>query len=153
MAGQNKAKLEEALQSIKHDAGKPRYDLIAPSLLEEVAKVLEFGARKYNDRNWERPGFNYGRPFASAMRHLWAWWGGQDNDPESGFSHLAHAASCIMMLLEYSKSGAGRDDRPKAPVEDEFVHCTCENGDPWDKSDEHCPAHGAGSGWTSGGGQ
>lgn len=106
------AKQKAVAQSIKHDAGKPRYDLIAPSLLEEVARVLEFGARKYSDRNWEYPGFRYGRPFASAMRHLWAWWGGEDLDPESGLPHLAHAASCIMFLIEYEKTGAGEDDRP-----------------------------------------
>ena len=142
--------------AVKADSGKARIDLIAPSLLFEIGQALEFGARKYSDRNWEK-GFTYGRPFASAMRHMWAWWRGEDNDPESGLSHLAHAATCIMMLIEYKHSGRGQDDRPHAFLallehksEDPYG-CSCVNGDPWYKRDNECPMHGEGSGWCSGG--
>lgn len=145
--------MKNKIGAIKADGGKARMDLISPSLLFEIGQALEFGARKYNDRNWEK-GFTYGRPFASAMRHMWAWWKGEDNDPESGLSHLAHAATCIMMLIEYKHSGRGHDDRPHTFLKslEPIVECTCENGDPWDKSDDDCPLHGVGSGWTCEGG-
>jgi hypothetical protein len=94
----------------KNDSGKPRLDLIAPELLTEVGKILAFGAEKYEARNWEK-GMAWGRPFGACMRHLWAWWGGEDTDPESGFSHLAHAACNIMFLISYNKHGIGKDDR------------------------------------------
>lgn len=95
----------------KHDSGKLRLDLIPPELLLDVAEVLSFGATKYGDRNWER-GMYWGRVFGAAMRHLWAWWSGEDKDPETGLSHLAHALCCVMFLATYERRGAGYDDRP-----------------------------------------
>ena len=101
------------MEAIKHDKDKPRFDLVPAAALEEVARVLTAGAEKYSDRNWEK-GMRWGRPFASAMRHLWAWWRGEDNDPETGLSHMAHAACCVLFLLQYilhSRYGEW-DDRP-----------------------------------------
>jgi hypothetical protein len=97
--------------AVKADGGKRRLDLVPVDPVLDVADVLTFGANKYADRNWEK-GFPYGRPYAAAMRHLLAWWNGETNDPETGLSHLAHAATNIMFLLEYAHSGAGEDDRP-----------------------------------------
>lgn len=147
--------MNNKIGAIKSDSGKPRFDLISPSLLFEIGQVLEFGSKKYSDRNWEK-GFTYGRPFASAMRHLWAWWNGEENDSESGLSHLAHAVACIMMLIEYKHSGRGHDDRPFVFLnslnqkEDDYVSCTCPDGNPWKRSDQNCPSHGRGSGWVCG---
>lgn len=97
----------------KDDGGKPRYDLLAPELLEATAAVLNFGANKYGARNWEN-GMAWGRPFAALMRHMWAWWRGEARDAETGFSHLHHAACCLMFLVAYEARGVGADDRPKA---------------------------------------
>lgn len=36
----------------KADGGKPTYELIPAHMEQEVAKVLEFGARKYGPDNW-----------------------------------------------------------------------------------------------------
>ena len=95
----------------KDDGGKARHDLIPPELPEAVAMVLTFGAAKYGDRNWEK-GMGWGRCFAAMMRHLWAWWGGQKADPETGFSHLWHAACCIAFLIAFEQRQIGKDDRP-----------------------------------------
>lgn len=96
----------------KHDQDKLRYDLIPPEMLEEVALVLTYGAVKYSSRNWEK-GMLWSRPFGALMRHMWAWWGGEDNDPETGYSHLSHALCCIVFLTAYRRRGAGIDDRHK----------------------------------------
>lgn len=101
----------ETNEFVKGDAGKPRYDLLPPELLEETAIVLEYGARKYSPNNWVN-GADWGRYFAAMMRHLWAWWRGEDNDPETGLSHLAHAACCLGFLMAYQRRGLGKDDRP-----------------------------------------
>ena len=82
-----------------------------PDALNQIAQVLAFGATKYGDRNWER-GMNWSRPFAALMRHMWAWWRGEDRDPETGLSHLAHAGCCILFLLTYQGHATGKDDRP-----------------------------------------
>ena len=95
----------------KDDGDKPRYDLIPPSTLHALATVLTFGAKKYAPRNWEK-GISWGRVFAALMRHLWAWWGGELYDPETGFSHLWHAQCCLSFLIEFETTHANLDDRP-----------------------------------------
>ena len=95
----------------KNDAGKTRYDLIPPEALDMIAQIYTFGAAKYDDRNWEK-GLSWGRCFAAAMRHLWAFWRGEDLDPESGLPHTAHAAWNCFALLTYQIRQTGTDDRP-----------------------------------------
>ena len=75
---------------VKADDDKPRYDLLPPEMLEETAQVLTFGARKYSAHNWAK-GASWSRYFSAMMRHMWAWWRGEDDDPETGYSHLAPA--------------------------------------------------------------
>jgi hypothetical protein len=82
-----------------------------PDALNQIAQVLEFGANKYGDRNWEE-GMHWSRPFSALMRHMWAWWRGESRDPETGLSHLAHAGCCILFLLSYEGRAHGTDDRP-----------------------------------------
>lgn len=94
----------------KFDAGKPRIDLIAPEFIFGTAEVLAYGAAKYAPRNWEH-GMSWGRCFGAMMRHMWAWWRGEACDRETGFSHLWHAACCLMFLVAYEQRGTGRDDR------------------------------------------
>jgi len=86
----------------KDDAGKLRYDLVPPAALEELVAVYTYGAKKYEDRNWEK-GIEQGRIFAAIMRHLWSFWKGEYNDKESGLPHLAHAAWGCFTLLFYNK--------------------------------------------------
>jgi len=100
-------------EGLKYDEEKLRYDLLPPELLEEVAKILTHGAKKYSPRNWEK-GFTWGRPYGALQRHLWAWWNGEDRDLETGESHLSHAACCIAFLLAFEKRGTGTDDRPSS---------------------------------------
>lgn len=95
---------------VKFDTDKPRFDLIPPEALEELAKVLTFGANKYADRNWEK-GMDWGRVFGAAMRHLWSWWKGDDLDKETGYSHLSHGLACIAFLIAYEQRKVGKDDR------------------------------------------
>ena len=108
---------EPIAEGQKFDSNKLRYELLPPELLEEVARVLTFGAHKYSARNWEL-GMAWSRPFAALMRHMWAWWRGEDKDPETGYSHLSHAACCIAFLVSYEARNVGTDDRPKEKQND-----------------------------------
>jgi hypothetical protein len=98
-------------EGVKFDAGKPRYELLPPELMEGVAEILTFGAKKYADRNWEL-GMHWSRPFGALMRHMWAWWGGEQVDKETGKSHLWHAGCCLAFLIAYEQRKVGTDDRP-----------------------------------------
>lgn len=50
-------------------SGKGRYDLMSPFTLARDARLLELGASKYGERNWEK-GQPISRFIDSAMRHL-----------------------------------------------------------------------------------
>lgn len=98
---------------IKADGGKARPDLLPFSALESVSQVLAFGAVKYGPHNWRRGnGLAYSRLLGAALRHLFAFARREENDPETGLPHLAHAACCILFLLDYHVTGSGQDDRP-----------------------------------------
>lgn len=99
----------------KDDGGKLPYDLIAPEFLAETARALQYGSIKYEPHNWAR-GMAWSRCFSALMRHLWAWWGGEQKDPETGFTHLSHACACLMFLVAYEARGTGTDDRWKEPT-------------------------------------
>lgn len=95
---------------VKDNLGKPRVDLIPMRTLLEIGKVLDYGARQYAPHNW-RLGLRYGDTMGSIMRHLIAFNEGEDDDPESGISHLAHAATQLLYLMEFRMTGTGIDDR------------------------------------------
>lgn len=84
----------------KFDSGKPRYSLIPPNALEEVARVLTYGSQKYEDHNWLRVDNANDRFFSAANRHMWAWKKGEKIDDENQCSHLAAAIASLMFILE-----------------------------------------------------
>jgi hypothetical protein len=98
--------------ALKFDTNKLPLNLLSTEAMNQTAAVLAFGAQKYAAHNW-RAGFAWSRPLAAAMRHITAFNDGEDCDPESGLSHLAHAACCIMFLLEFEKTHPHLDDRYK----------------------------------------
>lgn len=90
-----------------------RYDLLPKAALDAIAEVFGYGADKYEPHNW-RKGYEWSKNYAALMRHLTAFWDGEDTDPESGKPHLAHAGFHVMALLTHlSEHGAGStyDDR------------------------------------------
>jgi len=76
---------EELLKTGAHkdDTDKVRMELIPPELIVAVGDILTFGAEKYDDRNWEK-GMKWSRVFGALMRHMWAWWSGENKDQETG---------------------------------------------------------------------
>lgn len=94
----------------KYDDQKPPIELIPYEALDEIAKVLAFGAKKYDAFNWTK-GIEYRRLIGAAQRHLGAFNSGEDKDPESGLSHLAHVGCCIAFLLWHEKHRPDLDNR------------------------------------------
>lgn len=105
----------DALCGKKFDTNKPDFSLLPPEALVEVVEILTFGKAKYGAHNW-RAGFVWSRISAAVLRHLFAWIGGEDNDRESGKSHLAHAICGLLFLLTFSKTKTGVDDRYRPPT-------------------------------------
>jgi hypothetical protein len=99
-------------EGIKHDQQKIRWDLVPFDAVNEIAKVLTFGAEKYAARNWEK-GMDWSRAFGALQRHLTRWFHGQDKDKETRLTHLANAGCCLFFLLAWELRKVGTDDRPK----------------------------------------
>ena len=87
-------------QGNKHDAGKPRFDLVDPYFHEDIAIVLTNGATEYGDYNWMHVEPFRTRYIAALERHLNALKKGEDIDPDSGHLHVAHIA-CNAMFLHW----------------------------------------------------
>lgn len=89
-----------------------RFDLLPAKPLWELAEHYGRGARKYADRNWER-GYKWSLSFAAMMRHSWAFWRGEDIDPETGSPHIVAVAWHALALREFMVTHPELDDRSK----------------------------------------
>ena len=85
----------------KFDGGKLQYGLLPPLALKATVEVLTIGAEKYEPDNWKHVPDSKRRYFDAMQRHLWEWKEGDQNDPETGKNHLAHAMCCLMFLYEH----------------------------------------------------
>lgn len=90
----------EKTLGMKFDGEKPRMGLLPPYALEDISKVLTFGAKKYLPNNWKYVEGGAERYLNAALRHINSIQKGELEDPESGLLHLSHAACCIMFLID-----------------------------------------------------
>jgi hypothetical protein len=78
--------------------------------------VYGFGAGKYDPTNY-RKGYEFSLSISALFRHLLAFQSGENLDPESGLSHMAHVAWHALALtqwmldIEAGKIPADLDDR------------------------------------------
>ena len=93
-----KSQHDAAVIGMKFDMDKPDYSLMPFGALDEVTKVLTYGAKKYDRHNWQHVADI--RYQAALMRHFSKYMQGEQNDPETGISHLAHMACSVLFLLQ-----------------------------------------------------
>ncbi len=95
-------KIADTSVATKLDAGKTNWSLMPFEAIEEINKVLEFGALKYDGWNFAKgEGMKWSRISNSLLRHMFAWMRGEDNDPESGLSHMSHIGCNVIFLIYY----------------------------------------------------
>lgn len=82
-----------------------------PVALDYVGRVGGMGAEKYDRYNYLK-GYAWHLSYDAMMRHLQAFWMGEELDPESGLPHTAHAAWHCNALTSFWHRGIGTDDRP-----------------------------------------
>ena len=97
---------------LRANEGKRRLDLLDMEAMEGTADVLTVGVKKYAERNWEK-GMPWSKVIASLLRHVFAFWKGEDVDPESGLPHVDHIACNAMFLQAYYRRNKSDDDRPR----------------------------------------
>ena len=99
---------------------KVRYCFTPPIFRAAVALVMELGARKYGPFNWRKDPVRATDYVDAIQRHLDAWTDGEDLDPESKVSHLAHIAACCAVLMDAEANKTMIDDRFKGHVISDF---------------------------------
>lgn len=96
---------------------KPCLHYVPMNVMLAVAKVFELGASKYGLKNWRRQPVDVSTYYSAANRHLIAFFEqGQDVDPESGQSHLAHVVACCLIVMDGLERESLIDDRQNYEV-------------------------------------
>jgi hypothetical protein len=98
---------------------KVPFSTLPAGVLAEAAVAMFEGARKYGRHNYRAVGVRYSVYYDATMRHLTAWWEGQDTDPDSGLSHIVKALVCLVVLRDSMIIGNATDDRPP-PLPDDW---------------------------------
>lgn len=99
-------------------AAKTPLGLIPPFAMEQTAWAHKLGAEKYGPFNWRDTGVCASTYINAIMRHLNAWRDGENLDPESGISHLAHIICSCNILLDADYCDTLQDDRNVLPNAD-----------------------------------
>lgn len=105
---------ENKEKGLRYNEGKPKWSLVPQSALIGMVRVLEYGSRKYAPYNWMK-GVSVTETCESLKRHLDAFMEGQDNDPESGLSHVYHMQCNALFLSWMLENKPEFDDRYKDP--------------------------------------
>ena len=100
-------------QADRYNEGKPRWSLVDFKSMEPLVQVLEYGAKKYAPYNWTK-GLPTTQICESLLRHTFAYLNGEDNDAESGCSHIGHIMANAMFLSYVMKNKPQFDDRSMA---------------------------------------
>ena len=90
---------------------------VSAAVLAEVGVAMLEGASKYGRHNYRAAGVRSSVYYDATMRHLMAWWEGEDTDPDSGMSHITKAITSLVVLRDAMIQGMCTDDRPPRSAE------------------------------------
>lgn len=121
---------------------KTPFSVLPMTVLSECGIGMLEGASKYGRHNWRGAGIRNSVYFDGTMRHLIAWWEGEDIDPDSGMSHITKAITSLMVLRDAQIRGMATDDRPPRSKEF-FTELNKLAGEILDKHKDKSPKH-----WT-----
>ena len=95
---------------VRDNQAKPDPTLVHPEMILGAARALTYGCQKYSRNNFlQGEGMPLEVVLASMQRHLLAYQAGQDNDEESGLTHLDHVGANLSMLVALVESGKERE--------------------------------------------
>ena len=89
----------------------PLHVVSSPVMMEVGLAMLE-GDRKYGGHNYRVAGVRASVYYDALMRHMMAFWEGEDTDSESGLSHVTKALSTLFVLRDAMLNDMWTDDRP-----------------------------------------
>lgn len=101
---------------------KVSMSVVPAEVLLEVAVALFEGARKYGRHNYRDIGVRGSVYYDATLRHLMAWWEGEDIDPDSGLSHITKAITSLFVLRDAMINEKWTDDRPPRIKDRNFMN-------------------------------
>lgn len=110
-----KVETQPAPENPKDKVGskKAPMSVVPANVLAELGVAMLEGSLKYGRHNWRDAGIRSSVYYDACLRHLFAWWEGEDIDPDSGLSHITKAMATLLVLRDGQTAGMCEDDRPK----------------------------------------
>lgn len=96
---------------------KASMSCIPAPFLMALGTAMAEGAMKYGRHNYRIAGVRVSVYYDALMRHMTAYWEGEDIDPESGEHHMIKAAACIAVMYDSFRYGNLKDDRPPKHID------------------------------------
>ena len=91
---------------------------VSPLAILHMAHAMMNGADKYGPYNWRDKPVIASIYVDAALRHVLAWFLGEEVADDSGVHHLGHAMASESILLDAQEAGMLIDDRPVLKDED-----------------------------------
>lgn len=86
--------------------------LVPPASIHGEAEALADGAEKYGPYNWREFDISASTYIAATLRHIHAWWDGENVAHDSLVHHIKHAKATLGIMLDAMTLGKLKDDRP-----------------------------------------
>jgi hypothetical protein len=84
-------------------------------VLGEAGLGMQEGGMKYGRHNYRSEGVAVSTYVDAVIRHITAYWEGEDIDPDSGIHHIGKAISTLIVLRDAQLNDKATDDRPIKP--------------------------------------
>lgn len=95
---------------------KAPLSVVPMGVVVEMGVGMLEGTAKYGRHNYRGVGVRSSVYFDATMRHLIAFWEGEDLDPDSGMSHITKALCSLAVWRDAQIQGKCEDDRPPRSV-------------------------------------
>ena len=95
-------------------AKKPKTSAVPPVAIMAIGAAMQDGADKYGLFNWRETQVSATVFYDAMMRHLNAWYNGENFALDSGIHHLAHLMAGAAIVLDATEQQVFNDDRPKS---------------------------------------
>lgn len=106
------ARSQDKNLGLKYDSEKPPLAYIPKAALWAEGEAFKYGAKKYDSWNYKN-GLALSRSLSAALRHILQFLDGENDDRESGVSHLGCARANLGMALDTLENHPEMDDRYK----------------------------------------
>ena len=121
VASESKTMFKETNPKDSVGIKKVPFSTIPTQVIAEVGVAMLEGARKYGRSNYRVVGIKASVYYDAALRHLMAYWEGENIDPDSGLSHVTKAIATLFVLRDAMLNDKCDDDRPPITVNRDWL--------------------------------